>query len=466
MNKVYLISISLLFLTSLLKAQGEYDKCYFGTAAIDFSGWIPIALTNSGMEARESAASICNDQGDLLFYSNGGNSPTIPGVTGAVWNSNHQIMENGILSDSSGCVSSFQGAVAVPSPANNNPSKTGLNTYYLFVRDCAESSFSTPNYNSGLTYCLIDMDQNGGLGKVVEKNQIVVPFSDGGSSIQTSHEPVAAVRNENNVDWWIFSYNNDSLHSVELTENGIGNYQSYDIAVGAITISPRRDKIIAGEKLFDFDAINGQASYLMTLDAESASFSSDGTKLYTLFNGDVFQYDIEATNIEASKMMVASVSSVNRLYLAPDARIYFFKGDSGSLPGYIECPNNTGLDVGVTMNAISLNGKNSGYNFTNIPACYLYRVSTGQCNASLNKESASQNKFTIKPNPASKVFSISNDSNKELSGVKIIASDGRYSMKLHRDLESPINISKLSPGIYFVHLIFDDEVIIKKLVVK
>ena len=466
MNNKILISYLLLFFIPVLNAQGEYDKCYFGTAALDFSGWMPFSLTDSDMEASESAASVCNEQGDLLFYSNGGNSPTNSSVTGAIWNANHQIMENGILGDSSGCVSAFQGAVAIPSPANNNPTKTGSNTYYLFVRDCVESSFSIPNYNSGLTYCLIDMNENGGLGKVVEKNQIVVPFSDGGSSVQTKHEPVAAVRNENNIDWWIFSYNNDSLHSVELTENGIGNYQSHDIAVGAITISPRRDKIMAGEKLFDFNAANGQVNYLTTLDSESASFSSDGTKLYTLSNGDIFQYDIDAANIETSKTLISSVSGVNRLYLAPDHRIYLFSADSGGLPGYIECPNNDAAETGITMNSIGLNDMNSGYCFTNIPACYLYEITNGQCSASLQVTNTSQREVAVIPNPASKSFSISYESLTHLREVNIIASDGRLITTHHRDLESPIHVSELSQGVYFVHFIFADEVIIKNLIVK
>lgn len=461
MYKTCLIFISLVFSYGLL-SQGEYDKCYFGTAAVDFGGLFPVVLNNSGMETLESAASVSDDQGNLLFYSNGGNSPTYSSITGAVWNASHEIMENGILGDSSGCISSFHGAIAIPSPATNGQNKAGSNSYYLFLRDCAESTFSEPNYNSGLTYCIIDMNANGGLGKVVEKNQSVVPFGEGVTSVKTNHEPVTAVRNENNIDWWIFSYNNDSIYNVALTENGIDNYQSHDISDGAIVVSPRRDKLIAGEKLYDFDASNGQLNYLMTLEVWSASFSSDGSKLYSFYEGDIFQYDLGALDILNSKTKIASVSNINRLYLAPDSRIYLFKKNANNLPGYIECPNNNALEVGVTMNAFSLNGKESAGDFTNIPACYLYQE-TVRCTASAKEMNSIGKSCFIYPNPADNAFSVFNNTNKRLNKVKILDASGRMSMTVSRNFKAPINVSELSNGVYFVYLFFSDEVVVNKL---
>lgn len=449
--------------------QGEYDKCYFGTAAVDFGNVVPSSLTDSGMEARESAASMCDHQGNLLFYSNGGNSPTSPGVIGAIWNANHEIMDNGVLGDSSGCISSFQGAIAIPSPAINDQNKVGNNIYYLFTKDCLESSYSAPNYNSGLTYSLIDMDASDGLGKVIEKNQIVVPFSTGGTSIKTNHEPITAVRKENNIDWWIFSYNNDSLYSIELTDNGTGNYQSYDISEGAIVISPSRDKLIAGDRLYDFNASNGQLNYLMTLEVQSASFSSDGTKLYSLFNGNIYQYNIEANDIENSKTEIASVSGINRLFLAPDTRVYLYRSESNSIPGYIECSNNNSSDVGVSMNAIDLYGKESGRYFTNIPACYLYN-SSNQCRVSVEETKKSQQKIRIYPNPSKNEVNIGSDNFLQLKAVKICDFNGQKMIGKNMNectLENcTINISNLSSGVYFVHSIFKDEVAVNKLVVE
>lgn len=464
MLKTNLVLVLAIFFSLGVHAQGEYNKCYFGTAAVDFGNLYPSVLTNSAMEASESAASICDEQGNLLFYSNGGNSPTIPGVEGAVWNANHEIMENGILSDSSGCISSYHGAVAFPSPASTKQNKTGESNYYLFLRDCVESSFSAPNYNSGLTYCIIDMNENGGLGKVVEKNQVAVPFSEG-SWIKTSHEPVAAVKNANNQDWWIFSYNNDSLYRIELTENGIGNYQSYGISEGAITISPRRDKLIAGDKLYDLNASTGELNYLMSFNIKSASFSSDGTKLYRLSGGKLFQYDVDANDILNSEVEIATVSNIHALYLAPDTRIYLFGSNANNIPGYIECPNNNGFNTGITMSGLSLNGRSSGDFFTNIPANYLYKT-TNQCNVSVEEIEKNQQKLTISPNPAKNEIKILSSTMMKINDVKIFSSTGRLMIHKSKVTDSTIDISNLSSGVYFVHSMLKDEVVVTKLVVE
>lgn len=464
MIKIFLITFFIFLFGNSILAQGEYDHCYFGTAGLDLGGFSPFVLTNSGMGAKETAASVCDSQGNLLFYSNGGNSPLAPGFVGAVWNANHQIMDNGLLNDSSGCISSFQGAIAIPSPNNLDQNKTGSNDYYLITRDCVESSASTPYYNSGLTYSIIDMNANNGLGKVVHKNQVVVPFSDGGS-IKTSHEPVTAIRNQNNISWWVFSYNNDSLYNIELTNNGFSNYSSYDLSEGEITVSPRRDKLISGDKLYDFDPTTGQLNYLTVIDNKSASFSPDGTKLYTLFNNKIFQYDIDANNIENSMVELSTVTGIDRIYLAPDGRIYLFRINVNNIPGYIECPNKNSSNVSVIMNSIYLGGKESGTGFTNIPACYLYDT-TSQCNVAVHEFKRDIPNVMINPNPSTKTIVIFNNTKDKIKKVEIINSRGQLCDFITNNFESQINLSQLNSGVYFVHLIFNKRTITKKLIIK
>src|SRR5690554_7983793 len=71
------------FYSTFLNAQGHYDKCYFGTAGVDFGDGYPSVLLNSQMIAVETAVSVCSENGTLLFYSNGGNSPLAPSSYGA-----------------------------------------------------------------------------------------------------------------------------------------------------------------------------------------------------------------------------------------------------------------------------------------------------------------------------------------------------------------------------------------------
>ena len=303
MRKLLFITSLLIFSSSFLFAQGRYDKCYFGTAGIDFTGGNPSVLTNSQMIGKESPASICSSNGDLLFYSNGGNSPLVSGSVGAVWNANHQIMENGILGNESGCLSSYDGAVAFPKSPNNTSFHVNLDlgnsTYYIFMRDCIESSVSGSGFNSGLTYCEIDMDANNGLGKVVSKGNTVVPFDDG-YGYSTNHEPLAAISNANEDGWYVFSYNLDSLYSVDVNDNGIGNFKIHVAGSKRIVFSPSKEHVVVGETLYNYDNVLNELSVIRTFAESSFAFSPNGKYLYALSGNGVNQYDLTASNIFGS----------------------------------------------------------------------------------------------------------------------------------------------------------------------
>ena len=457
MKKLILI-ITVLSLTFSLSAQGQYDKCYFGSAGIDFGGWFPTALTDSEMETYETAVSMCDSQGTLLFYSNGGNSPTVPGVTGAVWNANHEIMDNGLLGDSSGCISSFQGAIAFPFLGSQG--KTGSNMYYIFMRDCAESSFSPPNYNSGLTYCEIDMNANNGLGKVVTKNNAVIPFQVGGS-VKTNQEPVTALLHENNQDWWIFSYHNDSLYSLQVTQNGVGQYRSYFKGEGALVFSPDRKMLTVGNELYNFDASTGDLLHLVTLPQGRYAFSPNGQQLYGL-NQDLTQYDVSSTAILNTAITIATGFNYNHLYLAPDARIYIFKHDVSYLPGYIDCPNATGINCGFSLSAIDLNGRNAKRGFTNIPANYLFKENY-DCNLDNHELQHSSGSIRLYPNPAKETLNITSHGSEHPITCSVHSLEGKqlFHQTIQHD-KTTIDISQWTPGIYY----FRSGQTIKKLIIQ
>lgn len=83
-------------------AQKEAFNWYFGgRAAINFDTDPPHALTNSVMNNFEGCASISDEDGNLLFYTNGT----------TVWNRDHVVMQNG--TDLYGHESSTQSAVIV-----------------------------------------------------------------------------------------------------------------------------------------------------------------------------------------------------------------------------------------------------------------------------------------------------------------------------------------------------------------
>src|SRR5687768_1932810 len=80
-------------------SQKEANIWFFGTnAGLDFNSGSPVAITGGMINTHEGCASVCDANGDLLFYSDG--------IT--VWNKNHQVMPNG--SGLSGDYSSTQSA--------------------------------------------------------------------------------------------------------------------------------------------------------------------------------------------------------------------------------------------------------------------------------------------------------------------------------------------------------------------
>ena len=77
-----------LLTSTVVTAQLENANWYFGIqTALNFNDGTspPTLLTNSAMSTEWSSATISDDLGNLLFYTNGK----------SIWNASHQIMANG-----------------------------------------------------------------------------------------------------------------------------------------------------------------------------------------------------------------------------------------------------------------------------------------------------------------------------------------------------------------------------------
>ena len=137
-----------------------------------------------------SPSVVANDQaGNLLFYYNGC----------YIYNRQHQVMDNGndINVGSAGyeylCTNPIgvgylgirSGDVALPLPENEKK-------HYLFHLSGIHTSDTSGIFNK-VFYSEIDMGS--GLGRVIQKNQILLTDS--------LHDAVAAVRHGNGRDWWI-----------------------------------------------------------------------------------------------------------------------------------------------------------------------------------------------------------------------------------------------------------------------
>src|SRR5258705_6401883 len=123
MNKNRFILLVALIL-SLSSAAQRNNIWYFGLkGGLDFNPVpglpSPIAIGNSAMTANEGCGSVCDVNGQLLFYSNG--------IT--IYNRNHQAMVNG--DNLAGHLSSVQSCLIIPRPGNDF-------IYYVFTSDALE----------------------------------------------------------------------------------------------------------------------------------------------------------------------------------------------------------------------------------------------------------------------------------------------------------------------------------------
>lgn len=343
------ILFPLLLITTFAFAQGEANIWYFGDkAGLDFNSGSPVVLTDGQMTAYSGCASISNQSGQLLFYSNG--------MT--VWNKNHQVMSNG-----TGLLGNFaaQSATIVPKPGSST-------LYYLFTMDTSAGI-------DGFRYSVIDMSLAGGLGAVTDKNILIYT---------PSCEKVAVIKHANGNDYWvvIHGFNNNTFQSYLLSAAGLSATSvntnigfttgpAITNGIGQMKISPDGSRLAISHygsaeiiQLFDFNNATGVVSNPIDLDSTPYSsygveFSPNSKILYTsqYLGNYINQYDLTAANIVASKVLLRLNSLPCRgMQIGPDGKIYLSIVQERYL-GVINKPNLVGLACDFVNYAIYLNDR-------------------------------------------------------------------------------------------------------------
>ena len=305
----------------------------FGTADAILDG-LPTEIIGSPMTTAEGCYSLSDNQGNLLFYSDGRN----------IYNRKLEVMENG--TDMYGNISSSQSGVILPFP--------GSKTKFISL------SLGACNSNQDiLAYSIVDMnkDTNGGFedGAVLEKNIIFT----GHPESTLTNESMTAIRHANGRDYWIIApsksvgatylnawlatpteIHNTTPVTTFITSTTNNNWAS---ATGYIKLTPDGKHFAWGtwgdNRLFfgDFDASTGQFSNVKSIDATrpyGIEFSVSGKYLYTTqANGStaassgIVIYDFEAL-LAASNPSSVPVKSHTDIWahgavqLGPDLRIY------------------------------------------------------------------------------------------------------------------------------------------------
>jgi hypothetical protein len=396
-----------LFLSFPLMAQFKHDYIWlfgeqgnppipnhpeFGINILDFNnGELNIYREYMDAEFFVTNSSICDKNGELLFYSNGCK----------VFNSQNQVMQNGsglnpgIAYSTGNCPDEGntipKGLIILPLPEDTTK-------YYIF-HEAGESGEGIFNpHTAKLYYSLVDISENGGLGKVIEKNQVVLA--------DTLHGDMHAVKHANGKDWWILvaKSTDNVIFKVLFTKEGVAGVFEQQIGPlpsqwfssgGASSFSPNGIKYARYYhdeqlSLFDFDRATGELANFQQFYVDTTlgalfghiAFSPNSRYVYVANPIALYQFDTEATDITATKVLVGEYDGYkykdvlptyfNQMQLGPDCKIYMATQSSSNTLHVIHSPNEKGTACDFRQHEFILPAVNTA----SIPNFPNYRLGT------------------------------------------------------------------------------------------
>lgn len=438
--------VSIFGLTSF--AQGQFNHWAFGYGAgIDFNESPPVSFS-SQLNSLEACAAVSDADGNLLFYTNGGdydNTNDQPGV----WNANHELMPNGDLTNSEICQSSARTPVIVQMPGS--PMK-----YYIIGSDCAEFT-----YAGGMRYHVVNMELEGGLGDVEVFDE---------TAYGEVSEGIIALPHANGEDAWLVTQDAFTYEILVFSITSAGIALEYEMEVGGIFAAKAMRNYSgtlvliqafgASTQLYEFDQATGELDLQWQTQAPGATIDAmndDGTILYgTDFNIASSTFQIQQVDVSDPDNMTVEFLGPLPFFSAqmqwgPDGKLYIAELDQTTVH-VIENPNLIGDDAGLTYDAIDLGTGTNAVGFPRIPV-YQHVNPTGIEEASLE--------FEIYPNPARDQVSLS--TSEPIIGLVVVDMLGRN----HEALLSgkSLNISNLQTGLYNVIVTANKGVAIQKLLI-
>lgn len=375
--RVFLIALPL---TS--SGQKQANIWFFGrNSGLDFRSAAPTTLLNGQINTEEGCSSVCDSEGNLLFYTDG--------VT--VWNRHHQIMDNG--RNLWGSYTATQ-TLIVPKPGNEQ-------IFYIFTTSPQyDYVFGEDADSVGFHYTVVDLSPDLGLGAVVTKNQLL---------FKNTTEKVTAVHHSNGSDIWVVAHewNSNVFRAYLITESGISStpilsavgqphndigeeFQVVHLhAIGQMKFTSNGSKIATAIyqknliEVFEFDSSTGQFAIpfvsieghtIDPADFYGLEFSPSGASLFytqKLHCGNnehlskLFQYIFET---KETLLVGEFLGSLNAMQLAPDGKIYValcndIAGQSNFM-GVINYPERRGLACEFTTDQVDLQ---SGKNYLGLP---------------------------------------------------------------------------------------------------
>jgi hypothetical protein len=491
-QRIIFTSILVVAITSASLAQKEDYYWPFGqdnsqttapeTLVFDFNNSPFDIETREGLEFDQMNASMCDAEGNLLFYTNGC----------AVANRHHQVMPHGD-SINAGLFFDFvwQGRCEWGYPGQQNVTilndPSTADGYYLFQ---VPRFIETPIADTEiyLHYSYIDMALDNGNGDVTIKNEVLYDDTEVLSSYLTS------IRHANGEDWWIINpvfpqgYLVYLLSNEGLTFSSIQDGPVWDTffssSSGDARFSPDGQHYALfnkweGVRLYDFDREHGTLSNEQVIPwvyygagtggFTTCEWSPSSRFLYLAQADSLFQVD---TSVEPLIDGLVFIEEYNGLLdpvgtfffksaLGPDCRIYIRPGSSSNSFHVINKPDELGQACDFVQQGIRLPHISSSGSFPNFPR---FRVDeTEKCDPQitsiLGEDIYWRRELVAFPNPVRDHLTIDLTSGINIRGqVYIIDIQGKVvrEQAINNNDMVTLDMSNYPVGTYSIEFVPDD----------
>ncbi len=483
-----IIIIILVFLSNVAIAQQGINNIWmmgydnvvgppnWGGVKMDFFSGTPLITAESlTMDFSRAHTNMADSNGNILFYTNGWD----------ICDATDSVMLNGdtIAPNKFRILYPYSGGVPIPQACMTIPFPNQTDKYLLF-HSTIDSGYGYAFY---FYYTEIDMTLNNGLGAVTT-NKNVKLISD-----SLNLGKITACKHGNGRDWWVVCMQSasDTIYKFLVTPYGIDGPFKQAIGTkrlpsyGQVKFSPDGNKFAFFNadytadgkfELFDFDRCTGIFSnpIYMAIPVSlgfggGVEFSQNSKYVYVSNINFVYQYDVSATNIVSTKIVVAVWDSFydggpplavvfDPMERAPDGKIYICSGNGTHYLGVINNPDSQGLACNLTQHSVVL----PAFYFNTLPNHPNYFLgANGLCN-NLGIPPAPYEgvkKIQVFGNPTHDKFTLWFPPDKDVGVLEIYDVNGeciRTERVSQWSQYKTVDISEFSGGVYFCKMRWPD----------
>lgn len=322
-------------------SQGNWYLSLKG--GMNFSSGAPVYDNNSFVNnnwINEASVVQSNDQGELLFYTNGKK----------LWDQNHSQINSS--NELLGGESSHHGAISVPDPGNPNE-------YYLFTRTAAQWINNILVLDTG-GYRYSKVAINGTQASMTSSWNIPVTlpssmgFVSGQDNAILGGEGITAIKSCDGY-WIITTAKKTTEFSIiihSLTANGFAFHNEwlspYSTTQQALKASQDGKRLVIGSgtgstgqttglTLYDFDTYTGTISNPVTVTSGDKvygmAFSPNAKLLYTASwgGGALYQHDLNHPNPSQTGLKVVLFSGAPEIQRGPNNKLYLTRFNSNNV---------------------------------------------------------------------------------------------------------------------------------------